>query len=117
MARMEDRLRLLENRKRPHNSETSENHDSEHLTNHPNVSPPTRAAPNPNILTSTEYNDSESTTTTDLDYHCHKHARYTKGIKITPSYTLRVNSSLREWGNWKRDIEHVFEGDPETYQT
>ncbi len=71
---MEDRLRLLENRKRLYNSETSENHDLEHLTNHLNVSPPTRATPNPNILTSTEYSDSESTTTTDLDYYRYKRA-------------------------------------------
>ena len=30
---------------------------------------------------------------------------------------LRVSSSLREWGDWKRDIKRVFEGDPDTYQT
>jgi hypothetical protein len=34
---------------------------------------------------------------------------------VIPSYTLRVSSSLREWGDWKRDIERVFEGDPSVY--
>ncbi|KAK9364315.1 hypothetical protein V1509DRAFT_555045, partial [Lipomyces kononenkoae] len=29
---------------------------------------------------------------------------------------LRVNSSLREWGDWKRDVERVFEGKPDTYR-
>ncbi|KAK9364327.1 hypothetical protein V1509DRAFT_557506, partial [Lipomyces kononenkoae] len=40
----------------------------------------------------------------------------TKEIKVTPDYILRVNSSLREWGDWKRDIERVFEGKPDTYR-
>ncbi len=114
---MEDQLRLLENRKRLYNSETLENHDSEHLTNYLNITLPTRVAPNPNILTSTEYSDFESTATTDLDYYCYKRTRYTKGIKVTLSYTLKVSSSLREQGDQKRDIERVFEGDLETYQT
>ena len=34
---------------------------------------------------------------------------------MVPSYTLRISSSLREWGDWKRDIERVFEGDPDLY--
>src|SRR5436305_10809117 len=49
--------------------------------------------------------------------YCHKRRRFTKGIKITLGYTLRVSSSLREWGDWKKDIERVFEGDPSTYRT
>ncbi len=79
-----------------YNSETLENHNSEHLTNYSNITLPTRVTPNPNILTLTEYSDFESTTTTDLDYYRHKRVRYTKGIKVTPSYTLKVSSSLRE---------------------
>jgi hypothetical protein len=31
-------------------------------------------------------------------------------------YTLKVSSSLREWGDWKRDIERVFEEDPYMYK-
>ncbi len=96
MAWIEDRLRLLENWKHLYNSETLENYDSEHLTNYPNITLPTRVAPNPNILTSTEYSDFKSTATTNLDYYRHKRTRYTKGIKVTLSYTLKVSSSLRE---------------------
>jgi hypothetical protein len=117
MAQMEDRLRLLENRKRQHHSEASENTQSERPIDQPNTSPPTRAVSGPHILASTEYSDSESSLTADLDYHRHKRQRRTRGIRITPSYTLRVSSSLREWGDWKRDIERVFEGDPDTYET
>ncbi|KAK9371411.1 hypothetical protein V1509DRAFT_28927 [Lipomyces kononenkoae] len=36
----------------------------------------------------------------------------TKGIKVTPDYILRDNSSLGEWGDWKREIERVFECKP-----
>src|SRR5882672_6341530 len=57
--------------------------------------------------------DSSDTTT----YRPYKRARYTRGIKVIPSYTLKVSSSLREWGDWKRDIERVFKGDPDMYRT
>jgi hypothetical protein len=118
MARIEDRLRLLESRKRQHNLEALENNQSERPIDHSSTLPPDRAASResrPNLLASTTYSDSESSTTGDLDYHRHKRQRRTRGIKVTPSYTLRVNSSLREWGDWKRDIERVFEGDPDLY--
>lgn len=39
-----------------------------------------------------------------------------KGIKVSPSYTLRIDSSLREWGDWKQDVERVFQGDPNSYR-
>ena len=61
--------------------------------------------------------DSDSSSSTTVTHHRHKRPRYTKGIKVTPSYTLKVSSSLREWGDWKKDIERVFEGDPYTYRT
>jgi hypothetical protein len=99
MARMEDRLRLLESRKRQHNSEASENNQLERPIDHPNTLPPDRAPSResrPNLLASTTYSDSESSTTGDLDYYRHKRQRRTRGIKVTPSYTLRVSSSLRE---------------------
>jgi hypothetical protein len=64
-------------------------------------------------LVESDNSDSSSSTT----YHRHKRPRFTKGIKVTPSYTLKTSSSLRKWGNWKKDIERVFEGDPYTYRT
>ena len=57
--------------------------------------------------------DSSNTTT----YRPYKQARYTHGIKVIPSYTLKVSSSLRKQGDWKRDIKRVFEGDLDTYRT
>jgi hypothetical protein len=111
MAQMEDRLRALENRKRSHDSGPAE--------------PPTRATSSPrepstshqqehysSVFTGTESDDSDTTL-----IHRRKRQRYSRGIKVTPSYTLKVSSSLREWGDWKKDIERVFEGDPSTYRT
>jgi len=111
MAQMEDRLRALENRKRSHDIAAAES--------------PTRASPSPRelsipqqqeryspVITSTESDDSDTTLT-----HRRKRQRHRRGIKVIPSYTLKVSSSLREWGDWKRDIERVFEGDPGLYQT
>jgi len=118
MARIEDRLRLLENRKRT--SEVIEDHQ-------PDPSMPRYSLPLPgsSSITSSQAslirpsikqnNPSNSSNTTT--YRPYKRARYTRGIKVIPSYTLKVSSSLREWGDWKRDIERVFEGDPDTYRT
>ncbi len=116
MARIEDRLRLLENWKRQHDSEASENNQAERPIDHSSTLPPNRSTSrgsNPNPLTTIEHSDSDSRASYDLDYHRHKRQR--RGIKVTPSYTLRVSSSLQEWGDWKRDIERVFEGDPDLY--
>jgi len=112
MARMEDRLKLLENRKRPHEEERFET---------PTEPPRPTSGVSSNsqrrhsrIRQSIESDNSDSSL--NIDYHRHKRQRYTKGIKVTPSYTLKVSSSLREWGDWKRDIERVFEGDPYLYR-
>src|SRR6266487_3538360 len=82
MARIEDRLRLLENRKRQHDSEASENHHLDHPIDHPNDHPidhpnVTRATfspreTRPNTLASTEYSESKTSTTSNLDHHRHK---------------------------------------------
>ena len=119
MARMEDRLRALENRKRPRSQESSD------LTLPPEA--PTRLAEAPlpsggsfshrQTHGRPEPDDSDTSSSTTVTHHRHKRQRYTKGIKVTPSYTLKVSSSLREWGDWKKDIERVFEGDPYTYRT
>jgi hypothetical protein len=115
MARLEDRLKALENRKRsaPH-------------TREPTIDPlPLRQ---PEIQAELEATSAQSIveplatdldTDTDSDQYSrisHKRSRVTRGIKVTPGYTLKVASSLREWGDWKRDIERVFKGDPYLYR-
>ena len=112
---MEDRFKPLENRKRqrptedqddyPGSSNSIERQETEHpsaLGHHSVVHP------------SIELRDSKSSSS-DTIPHRYKRQRYTKGIKVTPSYTLKVSLSLREWGDQKRDIKRVFKGDPNTY--
>ena len=123
MAQLEDRLRALENRKRPRSQESSK------LTLPPeDPTAPTRPAEAPlpsrgsfshrqtHVRSSTKLDDSDTSSTTTVTYR-YKRRRFTKRIKVTLSYTLKVSSSLREQGDQKRDIERVFEGDPYTYQT
>jgi hypothetical protein len=121
MARLEDRLRALENRKHPRSTGT-EDQLNRQLSRQLNSSEPEYSVHLSNvsrhysvIQPSIELDDSESSSS-DTILHQHKRRRYAKGIRIIPSYTLRVSSSLREWGDWKRDIERMFEGDPETYR-
>jgi len=117
---MEDRLRALESRKRPR-SEFSESaipfenptarlqpptKDSGNTSSHQHR-PPTTIHPSIKLDSS----NSDSSLSNTVTYHCHKQQRFTKGIKVTLSYTLKVSSSLREWKDWKKDIKQVFEGD------
>jgi len=121
MAQMEDRLRALESRKRQRPTEDPDDdeylgrqeHDQtgESPTNHQRT-----LSRHSTIQPSIELEDSESSSSGTLT-HRRKRQRYRRGIKVTPSYTLKVSSSLREWGDWKKDIERVFEGDPGLYQT
>ena len=122
MARLEDRLHTLESRKR-----TSQAIEDLISQSGPSVPQPiprySLPLPGSSSITSSQASliqplieqnnpfDSSNTTT----YRPYKQARYTRGIKVIPSYTLKVSSSLREWGDWKQDIERVFEGDPDTY--
>jgi hypothetical protein len=122
MAKLEDRLKALEKRKRPRSRDPDDRDQQaslqpELLPEHQSSSYRARqpSSLHYSIHPSVELDDSESSSP-DIVRHRHKRHRYSKGIRITPSYTLRINSSLREWGDWKRDIERVFEGDPETYQ-
>ena len=115
MVKMEDWLKALENRKHPRSHESSKT-----LT--PGAPLPPRS---PSIhhqtqrcsQTETDNSDSNLSSSTTTTQHCHKRWCFTKGIKVIPSYTLRVSLSLWEWGDWKKDIERVFEGDPFTYRT
>jgi hypothetical protein len=97
LSRLRERLRALENRRRTSDAIAS----NPSLEEVPELGDPT---PQPSTRrTSTirplvERSDSpESSDTTD--HHRHKRQRYNRGIKITPTYTLRVNSSLKEWGD------------------
>jgi hypothetical protein len=118
MAQIEKRLQHLERQKRPYEA-TDEPRDQDGPATFPNTLPLPRHSPDYQdspIRLSIEH-DSSSDSSDVAIRHRHKRPRYSKGIKVTPSYTLKVSSSLREWGDWKRDIERVFEGDPYTYQT
>ena len=115
MAKMEDQLKALENRKCPRSHESSETLAPEAPL--PPRSPSIRRQTQGRSQTETDDSDSNSGSSTTTTQHCHKRRCFTKGIKVIPSYTLRVSSSLREWGDWKKDIERVFEGDPFTYRT
>jgi hypothetical protein len=122
MAKFEDRFRLLERRERPHSNEDPD--ISEDVENVRNLRAPTDDdnSGTGNVTNysltrpPTELHASDPSSSESDDQRRHKRRRYNKGIKVTPSYTLRTGSSLREWGDWKRDIERVFEGDPNTYQ-
>ena len=146
MAKLEDRLRALESRKRPRSQESSDltlppedptaptrpaeaplpsggssSHRQTHRRSETRLSeallPSRRPSSHHRTHTHSSTDDSDSSSSTTVTHHRHKRPRYTKGIKVTPSYTLKVSSSLREWGDWKKDIERVFEGDPYTYRT
>ena len=137
MAIAEDRLRKLENRKHPRDEVDDEDQDiddniveAEEIPDHQLVQeaalvPPEPLEPPREPVTqqpsvrghqhlSRDSDSSDSTST--ITYHRYKRQRYTKGIKITPSYKLKITSGLREWGDWKKDMERVFQGDPSTYR-
>jgi len=97
MIALENRIRALEGR------ETS--------TQGPTSQPSRQEVANPDPDT-----PSSSDSTSDTRSHRRKRKSRTKGIKVTPHYTLRVNSSLREWGDWSLEMERVFDSDPYTYQ-
>jgi hypothetical protein len=97
MAQMEDRLRALENRKRSHDAATESPARAPSSPREPSTS--NQQEHYSPVFTGTESDGSDSTYT-----HRHKRQRYGRGIKVTPSYTLKVISSLREWGDWKKDI-------------
>ena len=120
MARLENRLKLLERREQPHSNEDPDvSEDLENEVRNPRAPTNDDNSGTGNlslIRHSTEIDTSNSSSSESDDQHRHKRRRYNKGFKVTPNCTLRTSSSLREWGDWKREIERVFEGDPDTYQ-
>ena len=115
MAKMEDWLKALENQKHPRSHESSETLTPKAPL--PPRSPSIHCQTLGHSQTETDDSDSNLSSSTTTTQHRHKRQCFTKGIKVIPSYTLRVSSSLQEWGDWKKDIERVFEGDLFTYRT
>jgi hypothetical protein len=129
LAQIEDRLQALEGRKRSYEAIDTSVDQSGSITGRIDR-PPWARDP---LISSSHHSSSshahanrastsreqESSSDSDNTPRHPKRARYSyaRGIKITPSYTLTTGSSLREWGDWKRDIERVYQGDPQTYQT
>jgi hypothetical protein len=118
MARIEDRLRTLEDRKRTYEAIDTPFDQSKLLTGRLSSSSGHSTHLASYQASSTPEQDGSDSSDTTY-HHLSKRPRYSysRGIKVTPSYTLTTGSSLREWGDWKRDIERVFQGDPQTYQT
>ena len=102
IARIEDRLRALENRKRPR----SELSKSDILSGNPTttIQLPARDSRNPSsyleqsiaVCPSIELGNSDSSSSNTVVYPCYKCQCFARGIKVAPSYTLKVSSSLRE---------------------
>ena len=100
MAWMEDRLRALESWKQPW-PEPIEDALSVEV---PTVKPrqPTRTFRGPPSYQSSSWSHSTKSTESDdsdsssSSAHPSKRRCFTRGIKVTPSYTLKVSSSLRE---------------------
>ncbi len=126
IAQIEDWLKALESWKRPR----SEFSESAIPLENPIAGQqrPTRSSGNSSshqdypttTIRPSDRLDSSSSDSSSLDtvtYHRHKRRRFTRGIKVIPSYTLKVSSSLQEWRDWKKDIKRIFEEDPYTYQT
>ena len=117
MVELEKRMRAIENAETPISPEgTTEPTDQQQKTASPVV------PSSPSSFSSSSDSDSESNSSSSNSESSDrgrsrqkKHKSKYKGIKVTPHITLRIDSSLREWGDWKREMERVFEGDPRTY--
>ena len=99
MAKLEDRLRLLENRKCTSDAITSAtSQEDPSVLRNPSIAPGFSGYQASVIRQSSEpgVSDSESSSET-ADYHRYKRQRNNRRrIKIILLYTLKVNSSLRE---------------------
>ena len=109
MAKMEDRLKALESRKRLRSYELL---DQTLILEGPMASNRPEATKVPNVplpsigrssyrwgrsqVDTDDSDDLDSSSSSTAIRHRHKRRRFTKGIKITLGYTLRVSLSLRE---------------------
>jgi hypothetical protein len=97
MAKLEDRLRLLENQKRTSEAITSANSQEDPFIQNPSLIGFSgyQASVIRQLIKPGGSDHSESSSKT-VNRHCYKRQRNNRGIKIILSYTLKVNSSLRE---------------------
>ena len=109
LAKLQARIKALEEEARTGNRKRAR--EDKHLFSQ---SEPLSSYQDSSIRSTIELDSSDSS---EFTYPARKRSRYTRGIKVTFSYTLKTSLSLREWGDWKRDVERLFEGDPYTYQT
>jgi hypothetical protein len=99
MAKLEDRLRLLENQKRTSDAITgATSQEDPSVLRNPSTTPGFSGYQASVIRQSikpggSDYSELSSET---VNRHRHKRQRNNRGIKIILSYTLKVNSSLRE---------------------
>ena len=104
MARLEDRLKALESQKRPRFTTTEDQLDRQ-LDGQPDRQPDpyklerSSTSRHHSIIQPSIELDNSNSSSSDTMLHQHKRRHFTKGIRITPSYTLRVSSSLKEWGD------------------
>ena len=92
MAKLEDRLRHLENQRRTSDAIASiPSLEEIPVLGDLTPRPSTRRAIRPSIKRSSSPKSLDAT-----NHYRYKRQRYNRGIKITLTYTLRVSSSLRE---------------------
>jgi hypothetical protein len=103
MARLGDRLRALENRKRtseaiedrPDQPDQPDQPSPVIPLNQPYLSD-SSSRHQPNLIRQSIELGDHSDSSDTVVYRRRKRARYKRGIKVTPSYTLKISSSLRE---------------------
>ena len=98
MARLENRLKLLERREQPHSNEDPDvSEDLENEVRNPRAPTNDDNSGTGNlslIRHSTEIDTSNSSSSESDDQHRHKRRRYNKGFKVTPNCTLRTSSKI-----------------------
>ena len=66
-------------------------------------------------------NSSSSSSDQDTTRHGHRRGRSRRsrgpGVKISEIVKLTSRSTLRQWGDWKDDLERLFRSDPNRYTT
>jgi hypothetical protein len=101
IAKLEDRLRLLENQKHTSNAITSAASQGDPFIQNLSLAPGFSGYQASVIrqLIKPGGSDHSKSSSETVNRHRHKRQQNNHGIKIIPSYTLKVNSSLREWGD------------------
>ena len=115
LVELEDRMRALEDREQSRILKRSHKSNKRHRR----ASTPSDSSLSSSDLSSSESSSDSSSSDSDSssdNERPRRKKRKTKGIKVSPDYILHIDSSLREWGDWKKEVERVFEGDPRTFR-